>query len=98
LNGGFDGSFNKPLFRHEGEWIQTESKEYPRKVSEGDIVSIHSAGGGGYGDPMKRDVNDVLIDYLDGLISKESALNIYGVKIKDDNSIDIDETKKIRGE
>lgn len=98
LNGGFNGSFNKPLFRHEGEWIQTESKEYPRKVSEGDIVSIHSAGGGGYGDPMKRDVNDVLIDYLDGLISKESALNIYGVKIKDDNSIDIDETKKIRGE
>ena len=31
-------------------------------------------------------------------ISKESALNIYGVKIKEDNSVDIAETEKTRGE
>ena len=47
---------------------------------------------------MKRDVKSVLNDYLDGIISKESALNIYGVKIKDDNKIDVEETLKIRGE
>ena len=98
LNDGFEGSFNKPLFYHDGEWIQTASKEHPRKVSKGDIVSIHSAGGGGYGNPMKRDVKSVLNDYLDGIISKESALNIYGVKIKDDNKIDVEATLKIRGE
>lgn len=98
LNDGFEGSFNKPLFYHDGEWIQTASKEHPRKVSKGDIVSIHSAGGGGYGNPMKRDMKNVLNDYLDGIISKESALNIYGVKIKDDNKIDVEETLKIRGE
>lgn len=97
LNGGNNGSFNKPLFRHNGEWIQTESKEHPRKVSKGDIVSIHSAGGGGYGNPMKRDINSVLEDYLDGIISKKSALDVYGVKINNDNTINVSETKKIRG-
>ena len=95
---GFEGSFNKPLFYHDGEWIQTASKEHPRKVKKGDIVSIHSAGGGGFGNPMKRDIKKVLNDYLDGIISKESALNIYGVKINENNRVDIAETLKIRGE
>lgn len=97
LNGGSDGSFNKPLFKHDGEWIQTESKEYPRKVSKGDIVSIHSAGGGGYGNPYKRDMNSVLKDYLDDIISKQTALDIYGVVINDDDTINISETIKLRG-
>lgn len=97
LNNGKDGSYNKPLVRIDGEWIQTESKEYPRKVSNGDIVRIHSAGGGGYGNPLKRDINLVLDDYLDGIITKESAKEVYGVVIKDDNTIDIKETEKLRG-
>ena len=97
LNGGSDGSFNKPLFKHDGEWIQTESKEHPRKVSKGDIVRIHSAGGGGYGNPYKRDMNSVLDDYLDGIISRKTALDVYGVVIRDDNTIDKPETIKIRG-
>ncbi|WP_323736021.1 hydantoinase B/oxoprolinase family protein [Methanosphaera sp. ISO3-F5] len=97
LNGGKDGSFNKPLFKHDGKWIQTESKEYPRKVSKGDIVSIHSAGGGGYGNPYKRDMNKVLEDYLDDLISKENALKVYGVVINDDDTLNIEETLKVRG-
>jgi len=97
LNGGSDGSFNKPLFKHDGEWIQTESKEHPRKVSKGDIVRIHSAGGGGYGNPYKRDMNSVLDDYLDGIISRKTALDVYGVVIRDDDTIDKPETIKIRG-
>ena len=97
LNNGKDGSYNKPLVRIDGEWIQTESKEYPRKVSNGDIVRIHSSGGGGYGNPLKRDINLVLDDYLDGIITKESAKEVYGVVIKDDNTIDIKETEKLRG-
>ena len=60
LNDGFEGSFNKPLFYHDGEWIQTASKEHPRKVSKGDIVSIHSAGGGGYGKTKIREKIGIL--------------------------------------
>lgn len=97
LNGGSDGSFNKPLFKHDGEWIQTESKEYPRKVSDGDIISIHSAGGGGFGNPLKRNINNVLEDYLDGIISKEVAHDVYGVAIDDNDAIDLLETNKLRG-
>ena len=97
LNGGSTGSLQVPLVRQDGEWIQTESKEYPRKISDGDIVYIHSAGGGGYGNPYKRDVKRVHEDYLDGIISRESALNDYGVKINEDDKVDMDATSKIRG-
>ncbi|MDO5851369.1 MAG: hydantoinase B/oxoprolinase family protein [Methanobacteriaceae archaeon] len=96
LNGGNIGSFNKGVFYHENESIVMESKEYPRKVSAGDIVCINSAGGGGWGDPKKRDFNLVLEDFLDGIISKDVALNVYGVKIDDNNQVDIAETNKLR--
>lgn len=42
------------------------------------IVSI-SAGGGGYGDPLARDPAAVLHDVLEGWVSRERALEVYGV-------------------
>ncbi len=96
LNGGGKGSFNKPLLRKDDQWIETKTKEDARKISSGDIIEIHSAGGGGYGNPYERDTKQVLNDYLDEIITKESALNIYGVKITDDDMIDVDQTNKIR--
>ena len=38
-------------------------------------MRIHTAGGGGWGDPLKRDVNLVLDDVKDGFVSLEAALN-----------------------
>jgi len=43
------------------------------------------ASGGGYGDPMERDPQMVLKDFIDGLVSKEAAHDIYGVVIGDSN-------------
>lgn len=42
------------------------------------IVSI-SSGGGGYGDPLERDVDLVSHDVNEGWVSAERALDIYGV-------------------
>ena len=42
------------------------------------IVSV-SAGGGGYGDPLTRDPAAVLHDVLEGWVSRERALEVYGV-------------------
>jgi N-methylhydantoinase B len=47
-------------------------------------IRIESPAGGGWGDPRKREVDLVLADVRDGLLSREAALAQYGVKISKD--------------
>ena len=51
-------------------------------LQEGDEVVVETAGGGGYGDPFKRDSQKVLQDYLDGLVTDKEAREDYGIIIK----------------
>jgi N-methylhydantoinase B len=46
-----------------------------------DIVHVDLPGGGGYGDPMKRDVEKVLWDVIEGYITLEEAEKKYGVVV-----------------
>ncbi len=48
----------------------------------GDTVSFHSAGGGGYGNPLERDPDAVERDVLHGYVSIEKAKEDYGVVIE----------------
>ena len=57
-------------------------------LSEGDTVILQSAGGGGYGDPLGRDVEAIQRDILDGLITADSARDIYGVVLDRDGVVD----------
>ena len=50
-------------------------------VGEGDIWVGTSSGGGGYGDALERDPEAVLESVFDGLLSLESAEDVYGVVI-----------------
>lgn len=50
------------------------------------VLYIRSASGGGYGDPLERDPKLVAEDFSNGLISKETAEEIYGV-ILDENGL-----------
>ncbi len=45
----------------------------------GDIVSVRSCGGGGYGPPEERDPERVLRDVLEGKVSAERAREHYRV-------------------
>jgi N-methylhydantoinase B len=47
-------------------------------------LRIASPGGGGYGDPFERDVELVLGDVRDGIVSREAAERDYGVVISAD--------------
>ncbi len=50
-------------------------------VRPGDLVSYHTPGGGGYGDPLERDPSLVLADVSSGLIDEDAARDEYGVVI-----------------
>jgi N-methylhydantoinase B len=48
-------------------------------VRAGDVIEIVTTGGGGWGDPLDREVELVLQDVVRGLVSPESAERDYGV-------------------
>jgi N-methylhydantoinase B len=54
-------------------------------------------GGGGYGNPLLRDVSRVQDDVMDGLISLERARDVYGVVLNPETfEVDGEATKKFR--
>ncbi|MFM9970200.1 MAG: hydantoinase B/oxoprolinase family protein [Burkholderiales bacterium] len=54
----------------------------------GDEVRVFTAGGGGYGEPLKRDVARVLADVQSGYVSREVAERDYGVVIDANECVD----------
>ncbi len=52
-------------------------------LNQGDTVIRPSAGGGGLGDPLLREVNSVLEDVIEGYVSIERAQKDYGVIVKE---------------
>jgi len=52
-------------------------------LKKGDIVRCLTAGGGGYGDPLKRDPEKVKRDVIEGFVSRQSARNVYGVALNE---------------
>ncbi|HMI72038.1 MAG TPA: hydantoinase B/oxoprolinase family protein, partial [Solirubrobacteraceae bacterium] len=73
-----------PSFPH-GVWLNDEFlgavfSNVP--VKTGDRFTRPSAGGGGFGDPLARDVDDVCDDVADGYVTVERALKDYGVVVR----------------
>ncbi|GIT54571.1 MAG: hypothetical protein Ct9H300mP16_17310 [Pseudomonadota bacterium] len=57
-------------------------------ANAGDSFICVGPAGGGYGDPLERDIRQVLEDVRDELISIDTALNDYGVVITDTLQLD----------
>lgn len=55
-------------------------------VKKGDVVRITTPGGGGWGDPLKRDPEAVCLDVNRGLVSSDRARDDYGVVLVDSDS------------
>lgn len=81
-----------------GAWLnpEKENREFLGaifsnvKVESGDSFMRPSAGGGGLGDPLKRDRNAVLEDVIDEYVSIERARKDYGVIITEiDRDLDL---------
>lgn len=53
-----------------------------KDLKDGEIVHVNLPGGGGYGDPMKRDVKKVRWDVIESYISPEEAEQRYGVAVR----------------
>jgi N-methylhydantoinase B len=65
-------------------------------LKRGDLLSVEFAGGGGWGDPLERDIGRVRDDVARGYVSRESAQEDYGVALDRDLGIDPDATARLR--
>ncbi len=65
-------------------------------IAKGDLLSIRSGGGGGFGNPLERDPARVLEDVLEELVSIEAAQELYGVVFDEEGKVDYEDTKRIR--
>ena len=54
------------------------------RVKKGDIIRVVTPGAGGYGDPKKRPVENVLKDVVEQKVSVEAAKSEYGVVVVPD--------------
>ena len=110
LTYGIEGKLNPPKGvrgGHDGTvpstWVEDlktgERREIPvvgrYDLQSGEKVVSITPGGGGYGEPLERDVLAVLDDYRESRVSLEAAVAEYGVVITDD-AVDEAATAKTR--
>jgi len=67
------------------------------RLHPGDVIQLQTPGGGGYGNPLERDIALVVRDVQREYISQETARQVYGVVFKDNAAeVDLDATQALR--
>jgi N-methylhydantoinase B len=78
LQGGAPGSLSSNvLLKRDGSEIVLPSM-FSTAIDEGDVYVHRTAGGGGWGDPCRRDRARIAADVADGKVSPEAARRDYG--------------------
>jgi N-methylhydantoinase B len=97
------GLWGGKLGRGGSNWVKTpEDQEwkptgiYRLPVTKQTVIRAETTGGGGWGDPLDRDPQMVLTDFLNGYISRQGAHDDYGVVIDDRDQIDLQATEALR--
>jgi len=91
LKGGRDGGAARVGLRS-GKKLRTKGQQ---TVPAGDAVVLEIAGGGGYGDPLRRDPAKVAHDVREELVSARAARDVYGVVLQR-GQVDAKATDKLR--
>ncbi|WNC15489.1 hydantoinase B/oxoprolinase family protein [Brevibacillus brevis] len=82
FNGGHDGSRNEfEIVKANGEVAGPFGKYARFPLNKGDVVRLVTATGGGYGNPLERPIEKVVLDAKNGYISVEQARDLYGVEL-----------------
>jgi len=67
------------------------------RVPAGTRVDLELPGGGGFGDPKRRDPETVRRDVLAGYVSRAEAERLYGVRLTETLEVDAPATAALRG-
>lgn len=103
---GHDGSRTRIELQRVGEpdfrtfqehfGLVSPSKFANVRLQHGDRVRLVSPAGGGYGDPLERDIEAVERDVREGWVSRSAAESEYGVVLDDSGNADVAATAQLR--
>ena len=95
---GGDGTLNKIWLEYpDGEELVPRNKDLITGVAKGTVYRQYAGGGGGFGDPKKRDANLVAAEVRNGVISADAARDVYGVAVTgEDCAVDGPATATLR--
>lgn len=79
MDGGQDGSPNKVRFTHADGRVVVTGKAARYRLKRGEVATIVTGTGGGWGDPHSRPVEEVVEDVKDGYLDPVQAEQDYGV-------------------
>ncbi len=100
VNGGLaGGNYSIMLERADGSAESLEGMVDNVPVRTGDVVALCTTGGGGWGDPLRRDPESVRYDLLCGNVTRDAAERLYGVRFREVGSaveIDVAATTELR--
>jgi len=80
INGGSPGATGEDKLLRDDAEVSLDAKT-TLELRDGDVISVRTPGGGGYGDPSDRDPDAVRRDIRLGKISPEEAREVYGVDV-----------------
>jgi N-methylhydantoinase B len=88
---GHDGSkCQVTIFQGDRTYIPEHlTKDDNVRLHPGDVIQLQTPGGGGYGNPLERDLALVARDVQHEYISRDTARQLYGVIFKD-NTLEVD--------
>ncbi|MGB9726430.1 MAG: hydantoinase B/oxoprolinase family protein [Fervidicoccaceae archaeon] len=99
VNGGMPGTPNYAIISKKDGTEMKVRRIANYEMLRGDVVSIRSGGGGGWGDPLERDPRLVAWDVKNEYITLQQAKEIYGVVIRPDTlEVEWNETHALREE
>ncbi len=98
IGGGSDGApgYMVAFPGTDRERVFSEVMTFWGPLSAGDLISVRSGGGGGWGDPRDRPPDRVAADVLDGYVTVDEAREVYGVAVRAGGDVDGPETARLR--
>ncbi|MDQ7774990.1 MAG: hydantoinase B/oxoprolinase family protein [Paracoccus aminovorans] len=96
VKGGEQGSLGETLVNPGTAREASIGKISVLEMERGDVVRITSPAGGGFGDPLQRDIAALAVEIEEGMLSKDRAAEVFGIVFAADGSIDAQATATAR--
>ncbi|NNN19902.1 MAG: hypothetical protein HKL84_08645 [Acidimicrobiaceae bacterium] len=81
-----------------GEALEKSESGPHARVPEWGLISDFTQGGGGFGDPLERSIDQLQADIAGGIYNRWSAERFFGASTDDNGNIDVAATDKKRAE